>query len=360
METKEIDHTTLAVPFVQELAKMPLTSVPPRYVHPDQDPPIISLDSSSPQIPVIDMQRLLSEDFMDSELQKLDHACTEWGFFQLINHEVNSSLVEKVKLETEKFFKMPMEEKRKYGQLEGDVEGYGNAFVGSEDPKLHWRDSLYFTISPPRLRKPHLFPNLPPSFRETLDVYSTNLKNIMAEILRQIRKKLRMDETEMTVLLEGKQGMAFNYYPPCPQPEKVIGLPPHSDFCGITILLEVNDVQGLQIKKDGLWIPVKFLPNAFIINIGDTLEILTNGTYRSIEHRATVNSLKERMSIATFFNPKMDGEIAPAPSLVTPETPARFKRIGVVDYTKGIFTSKIDGKSHIESLRIQNEQGKSN
>ncbi|KAK4859030.1 hypothetical protein QYF36_025612 [Acer negundo] len=172
METKEIlsfDHATLAFPFVQELAKKPLTSVPPRYVHLDQDPPIVSLDSSSQQVPIIDMQRLLSEDFMDSELQKLDQACREWGFFQLINHGVSSSLVEKVKLETEKFFKLPIEEKSKYGQPEGDVfhvEGYGNVFVGSEDTKLHWRDSLYFTISPPHLRKPHLFLNLPPSFSE--------------------------------------------------------------------------------------------------------------------------------------------------------------------------------------------------
>ncbi|KAK2634475.1 hypothetical protein Ddye_029267 [Dipteronia dyeriana] len=193
METKEmlLDHTTLAFPFVQELAKKPLTSVPPRYVHPDQDPPIISLDSSSPQVPIIDMQRLLSEDFMDSELQKLDQACREWGFFQLINHEVSSSLVEKVKLETEKFFKLPMEEKRKYGQLEGDVEGYGNLLEMWRDSKLHWRDSLYFTISPPHLRKPHLFPNLPPSFRETLEAYSADLKNVVAEILKHIRKKTK-------------------------------------------------------------------------------------------------------------------------------------------------------------------------
>ena len=106
-----------------------------------------------------------------------------------------------------------------------------------------------------------------------MEAYSADLKNILAEILRQIRKKLRMDETEMTVLLEGKQAMGFNYYPPCPQPEQVIGLPPHSDFGGITSLLEVNGVQGLQIKKDGLWIPVKSLPNAFIINIGDALEV---------------------------------------------------------------------------------------
>ncbi|KAK0578219.1 hypothetical protein LWI29_006902 [Acer saccharum] len=361
METKAISlGRTLAVPFVQELAKKGLTSVPPRYVHHDQDPPIISLDSCSPQVPVIDMQRLLSEDFMDSELQKLDQACREWGFFQLINHEMSSRLVEKLKLETEEFFKLPMEEKSKYGQQEGDVEGYGNVFVVSEDQKLHWGDKLYFTTSPPHLRKPHLFPNLPPSFRDTLEAYSTGLINVAARILGLIGKNLRIENNEMALLSEGRQTMSFNYYPPCPQPEQVIGIGPHSDASGITILLEVNDVQGLQIKKDGMWIPVKPLPNAFIINIGDSLEILSNGTYRSIEHRATINSLKERLSVATFCSPKLDGEIGPAPSLVTPETPAMFRRLGVVDYIKGLFLHKLDGKSHLDAMRIQNEKGKSN
>ncbi|KAK1556408.1 hypothetical protein Q3G72_004623 [Acer saccharum] len=361
METKAISlGRTLAVPFVQELAKKGLTSVPPRYVHHDQDPPIISLDSCSPQVPVIDMQRLLSEDFMDSELQKLDQACREWGFFQLINHEMSSRLVEKLKLETEEFFKLPMEEKSKYGQQEGDVEGYGNVFVVSEDQKLHWGDKLYFTTSPPQLRKPHLFPNLPPSFRDTLEAYSTGLINVAARILGLIGKNLRIENNEMALLSEGRQTMSFNYYPPCPQPEQVIGIAPHSDASGITILLEVNDVQGLQMKKDGMWIPVKPLPNAFIINIGDSLEILSNGTYRSIEHRATINSLKERLSVATFCSPKLDGEIGPAPSLVTPETPAMFRRLGVVDYIKGLFLHKLDGKSHLDAMRIQNEKGKSN
>ncbi|KAK0579694.1 hypothetical protein LWI29_029845 [Acer saccharum] len=361
METKAISlGRTLAVPFVQELAKKGLTSVPPRYVHHDQDPPIISLDSCSPQVPVIDMQRLLSEDFMDSELQKLDQACREWGFFQLINHEMSSRLVEKLKLETEEFFKLPMEEKSKYGQQEGDVEGYGNVFVVSEDQKLHWGDKLFFTTSPPHLRKPHLFPNLPPSFRDTLEAYSTGLINVAARILGLIGKNLRIENNEMALLSEGRQTMSFNYYPPCPQPEQVIGIAPHSDASGITILLEVNDVQGLQIKKDGMWIPVKPLPNAFIINIGDTLEILSNGAYRSIEHRATVNSLKERISVATFCSPKMDGEIGPAPSLVTPETPAMFRRISTIDYIKGLLSRKLDGKSNLDAMRIQNEQGKSN
>ena len=86
---------------------------------------------------------------------------------------------------------------------------------------------------------------------------------------------ITMDTSEMRELFsEGIQSMRINYYPPCPQPELVMGLNPHSDGGGLTILLQANEVEGLQIKKDGQWVPIKPLPNAFIINIGDLLEVI--------------------------------------------------------------------------------------
>ncbi|KAL5774124.1 hypothetical protein ACOSP7_011681 [Xanthoceras sorbifolium] len=365
METKPTllgSSMAVAVPFVQELAKKPLTSVPPRYVRPhDEDASVISLNSSSSQIPVIDIQKLLSADFSDSELQKLHHACKEWGFFQLINHEVSSCLVEKLKSEVDNFFKLPIEEKNKYRQHPGDIEGYGNNFVVSEQQKLDWGDMFALTTLPTHLRKPHLLPKLPLSFRETLEAYSAELKTLSTKILKLMAKALRIEENEMSVLLEEEwQTMRLNYYPPCPQPELVVGLCPHSDGSGITILLQVSEVEGLQIRKDGMWIPVKPLPNAFIINVGDSLEILTNGIYRSVEHRATVNSLKERLSVATFCSPRLDGEMGPAPSLITPETPAMFKRIRSEDFYKGRFSRKLDRKSYLETVRIQNGGGNTN
>lgn len=68
----------------------------------------------------------------------------------------------------------------------------------------------------------------------------------------------------------------MNYYPPCVQADKVIGLTPHSDATGLTLLVQINDVQGLQIKKDGNWIPVHPLAGAIVVNIGDILEVIMN------------------------------------------------------------------------------------
>ncbi|XP_028089821.1 probable 2-oxoglutarate/Fe(II)-dependent dioxygenase [Camellia sinensis] len=188
---------------------------------------------------------------------------------------------------------------------------------------------------PTHLRKPHLFPKLPLPLRDCIEAYSAELKNLAMKLLEFMAKALNMKGEEMRELFEeGMQSMRMNYYPPCPQPELVIGLTPHSDVVGLTILLQINEMEGLQIKKDGMWIPLKPLPNAFIVNIGDMLEMVTNGIYKSIEHRATVDSEKERLSIATFLGANLELDVGSAPSLITPQTPAIFRRVNVTDYLK--------------------------
>ncbi|KAL5577113.1 hypothetical protein UlMin_018812 [Ulmus minor] len=276
---------------------------------------------------------------------------------QLINHGVSPSLVESAKEGIEQLFNLPIEEKEKFRQKPGDMEGLGQAFVVSEEQKLDWADMFFLTTRPIHLRKPHLLPNFPIPFRENLDAYSIELESVALKLLYQIAKALGMDPNDFKDLFEeGWQNMRMNYYPPCPQPDLVIGLEPHSDATGLTILLQINETEGLQIKKDGMWVPVKPLPNAFIINIGDILEIVTNGIYRSIEHRATVNGKKERLSLATFLFPRLDGEFGPAPSLITTKTPALFRRIGAADYIKGYFSRELIGKSYVDVMRINNEE----
>ncbi|XP_014503569.1 protein SRG1 isoform X1 [Vigna radiata var. radiata] len=352
--SKNPSGTSILVPSVQELAKQNLSAVPHRYIQPHhEDMHLISQQTHALQIPVIDMHNLLSAESKTSELQKLHLACKHWGFFQLVNHGVSLSLVEKVKLEIQEFFNLPMSEKKKFWQSSEHMEGFGQAFVVSEDQELDWADLYYMTTLPKHLRMPHLFPKLPLPFRDTLEIYSQEMKDLALNIIGHMGKALKIEEKEIKELFEdGIQLMRMNYYPPCPEPNKVIGLTPHSDGIGLTILLQVNEVEGLQIRKDGFWVPVKPLPNAFIVNVGDILEIITNGNYKSIEHRATVNAEKERLSIATFYSPKEDGVVGPASSLISEETPPRFRSIGVKDYFKGLFSRKLDGKSYVEVMRI--------
>jgi hypothetical protein len=96
-----------------------------------------------------------------------------------------------------------------------------------------------------------------------------------------MEKALKIESNEVTELFNHiTQAMRWNLYPPCPQPENVIGLNPHSDVGALTILLQANEIEGLQIRKDGQWIPVQPLPNAFVINIGDMLEVIGTLLYQ--------------------------------------------------------------------------------
>ncbi|MED6173625.1 hypothetical protein PIB30_061372, partial [Stylosanthes scabra] len=135
----------------------------------------------------------------------------------LVNHGVSPSLIEKVKLETQDFFNLPMSEKKKFWQTSEHVEGFGQAFVVSEDQKkLDWADIYYMITLPTHMRLPHLFPNLPHPFREALELYSEELKNLANVIVKQIGIALNMDEKEMKELfgVDGMQFMRMNYYPP--------------------------------------------------------------------------------------------------------------------------------------------------
>jgi isopenicillin N synthase-like dioxygenase len=82
---------------------------------------------------------------------------------------------------------------------------------------------------------------------------------------------------------------------------------------------------------------------------------MTNGIYRSIEHRAIVNSEKERLSIATFYSLKQESILGPVASLITTQLPTRFKKIGVEDYFKNVFSRKLEGKSYIDVMRIDHD-----
>lgn len=111
---------------------------------------------------------------------------------------------------------------------------------------------------------------------EKLEAYSKEMKKLGMAIIGQMAKALRMDIKEMDELFhDGVQSMRMNYYPPCPKPEMALGFSPHSDAVALTILYQLNETEGLQIRKDGKWVTIKPLPNALVVNIGDILEVIT-------------------------------------------------------------------------------------
>ncbi|XP_038996495.1 1-aminocyclopropane-1-carboxylate oxidase-like [Hibiscus syriacus] len=96
-------------------------------------------------------------------------------------------------------------------------------------------------------------------------------------------------------------------YPPCPTPEKIKGLRAHTDAGGIILLLQDAQVSGLQLLKDGEWVDVPPMRHSIVmINLGDQLEVITNGKHKSVEHRVIAQTDGARMSIASFFNPGSD------------------------------------------------------
>ncbi|KAH0696914.1 hypothetical protein KY290_014332 [Solanum tuberosum] len=154
----ELEVNYKEVPSVQELAKKKLVTIPSRYVRDDHDnSSIASNDRNNKEVPVIDMQRLVNSndhDIMNLELNKLHFAAQHWGFFQLINHGVSSSVVEKMKHETQKFYDLPLEEKKKFERSPRDADGFGQLFVVSDEQKLDWADLFYLKTAPPHLRMP--------------------------------------------------------------------------------------------------------------------------------------------------------------------------------------------------------------
>lgn len=131
-------------------------------------------------------------------------------------------------------------------------------------------------------------------------------------------------EKEVGGLEELLLQMKINYYPKCPQPELALGVEAHTDVSALTFILH-NMVPGLQLFYKDKWVTAKCVPNSIILHIGDTIEILSNGEYKSILHRGLVNKEKVRISWAVFCEPPKDKIILkPLPETVYEQKPAMF------------------------------------
>ncbi|KAM0934304.1 putative (S)-norcoclaurine synthase [Dioscorea sansibarensis] len=245
--------------------------IPEIYIRPDLD--IGTEKFSEEKLPIIDMSRLLNSNFSCEECSKLDLACKQWGFFQLVNHGIDDEVMDKMEGDLKEFFKLSLEEKEVFAPVCGGLQGYGQKLDVNEE-KLEWHDLLFLITRPLDSKNLRFWPTHPPSFRSTLEKYSLELKRVSQCLFEVIAKNLGLKQETLLNVVDDHQGIRMHYYPPCSKANKVLGLNPHSDVGVLTLLHQVGDVQGLQIKRNGKWLPVEQIPHAFVINISDVLEVI--------------------------------------------------------------------------------------
>ncbi|KAL2500656.1 2-oxoglutarate (2OG) and Fe(II)-dependent oxygenase superfamily protein [Forsythia ovata] len=341
---------------VQELAMKGYNEVPERYVHKGgSSGGIISASAPLLDVPSIDLSLLISPSPAGvEELKKLQSALSSCGCFQATNHGMSNMFLDKLREMSKEFFALPMEEKKKYGNTADDIEGYGNDSVLSEHQILDWTDRLYLTISPEDKKRLKFWPENPPSFREVLEEYIMKLKTLNEFILKAVARSLNLTENCFLQQYGENESASviarFNFYPTCPRPNLALGVKPHADASAITFLLQDREVEGLQVLKDDQWFRVPVVPYSILVNVGDQVEIMSNGILKSPVHRVVTNSNRERNTLAVFFIPGSEMEIGPVEKLINEERPRMYKT--VKDYVSIYFQNYQLGKRPIDAAKI--------
>lgn len=329
-------------------------TVPERYAY--KDDKSAGFDESLPlmDVPVIDVGLLTpsSSSSAGEELIKLRSALACWGCFQATNHGISCSFLDQLHEVTQQFFTLPKEEKVKCARAPDGIEGYGNDMVLSEQQVIDWNDRLYIIISPEDQRKLEVWPEKPETFREVIHEYSLKLRPIINIVFKAMALSLNLEENCFLNQF-GERGVMFarfNYYPRCPRPDLVLGLKPHADGSAITLVLPDREVEGLQFLRDGQWFRVPTIPDALLINVGDQVEMMSNGIFKSPMHRAVTNAESDRISLVVFCTPEEQNEIGPADELINEETPRSYKKIR--NYPETYFEFYQLGKRPIDAVKI--------
>ncbi|KAE9604069.1 hypothetical protein Lal_00002409 [Lupinus albus] len=323
------------------------STLPKNYIRPESERPRLSEVSECQNVPVID----LGSHNRIQILQQIGDACKCYGFFQVINHGVPLEIVKEMEEVAYEFFKLPMEEKLKlYSDDPSRTMRLSTSFNVNKETVHNWRDYLRLHCYP--LDKyVSEWPSNPPTFKEIVTKYCKEVRELGFRIEEQISESLDLEKDYMkNVLGEQGQHMAVNYYPACPEPELTYGLPGRTDPNALTILLQDQNVAGLQVLKDGKWVSVNPYPDAFVINIGDQLQALSNGIYKSVWHRAVVNVDEPRLSVASFLCPCDEALISPAKLITEDRTGAIYRGYTYAEYYKKFWSRDLVEKEHCLEL----------
>lgn len=343
-------YTPMAM--VQPLVEGGMTEVPARFIQPEDLRAGRSVGNS--QIPVIDMS-LLDGERRDEVLAQMAAACEEWGFFQVVNHGVPPALMAELLKVTKEFFALSAEEKEANAMKPGKTVGYGRLFE-TKKSVANWIDRLVlWTYGEAQKRAEPSMPSKPERFRVVVDAYSMAVFKLCTRLLETLSTTLGLEPHVLGERVNTKHlgiRTSCNYYPPCPQPELVLGLIPHADSSIVTLLQQDGRVSGLEILKDGQWYQVPPLKDAFVVNVGDQLQIISNAKYKSVMHRARTNTAEGRYSFPNFLLPIKETVIEPFPELLSETNPPIYRSLTYGDYVNGFHFKSFAGSRHIDNFLI--------
>jgi isopenicillin N synthase-like dioxygenase len=294
-------------------------------------------------IPTIDISPYLLSPSSPEALKVISDvraACTGTGFFQLIGHGISPSLQSQVFKGSEKLFALPMEEKMKLDRSHSvGASNRGYELIGGQglqaDTLPDLKEGFYvgqeIPVSDPRVKNnaflmgPNLWPpsNLIPEeeFKEPMSRYYSEMKDLCLKVLEVIGKGMEYKNVDIEEVFEvftandPVASIRLLHYPPDPSKgsdERQLGAGAHTDFGAITLLLQ-DEVGGLQVwdYQGKEWKDVEPVKEAYVVNIGDMLQMWTSGAYKSSLHRVVNRSGRDRYSVPFFFDGNVDCVLKP-------------------------------------------------
>ncbi|KAG5556530.1 hypothetical protein RHGRI_006961 [Rhododendron griersonianum] len=343
-EVKEFDESKMGV---KGLSDSGITTIPKFFVHPPETLSGLKSSSTFTGIPVIDLSDMESDRNRAKIVEQIRDAAKTWGFFQVVNHGVPVSALDETIAAIKAFHEQPTEEKSKYYVRE---EGRGVMYASNNDlyraKAACWHDSLQVWMSP----EPAPVEDIPAACRREVVEWDRHATEVAESVMGLLSEGLGLEAGKFKELsFSGARVLVGHCYPYCPQPDLTVGITSHTDPGVVTVLLQ-NQVQGLQVKHGGEWVDVKPLEGGLIINI------VSNGEYKSVEHRVLANANPEpRISIVIFFNLikwKGSGYYGPLPELLSPEKPAIYRDFTMQEFNENFYSKGLDSKSLVDKIKL--------
>lgn len=278
-------------------------------------------------LPVVDVSGLRSADvaLRQATAASLGQAAREAGFLYVTGHGVPAACITALLATAKAYFDQPQAAKMaNYIGHSSNHSGYvpqgEEQFYGAK-PDLKECYDLGFDCAPQVPRRPMLGSNqwpAMPGFRQSVESYYQAVFSLSQDLFRGFALALGLEEDRFTrEITTPPSQLRMIHYPWQPDlPPDRPGIGAHTDYECFTILLPTCD--GLEVENGaGQWIDAPVLPGAFVINIGDMMQVLSNGRYMATTHRVRKVD-QERWSFPMFCALDYDTVIAPLPELLSP------------------------------------------